>query len=243
MCEASNIKPVFLCCCLFVCVYKRYVQGSCPDYSVGFVPQALKAALQTVCRQDLEAAAALKGGAAAAARAGAAEAANAVGAAGAAVAADAGPSGRASAAGAKILPSRRPPLEPAQLPPPPGIYNLLVQHSAALVAPPLRPLMLDPSSSVGWLYAHGCRCATCGALYAEMRPLAQAVSKLGALGKPALAEGTPAAAAMADAQAAVAAATKRQSQHEAAAHGGAHVHFNQVYHIRESSQGRGKKKI
>jgi hypothetical protein len=174
------------------------VQGSCPDYAVGFVPQALKAALQQVCRLDLEAEA------------------------------EAGAGAAGLSFSAPKLPRRR--LVPVRLPPPPGIYNLLVQHSAELVAPPLRPLMTDPLSSVGWLYAHGCRCATCGALYAELRPLAQAVSKLGALGKPALNEGTPEADAMAAAQTLMAAAAKRQAEHEAAAHGGAHVHFNQVPH-------------
>jgi hypothetical protein len=35
---------------------------------------------------------------------------------------------------------------------------------------------------------------------------------------------------MAAAQTLMAAAAKRQAEHEAAAHGGAHVHFNQVPH-------------
>ena len=84
------------------------------------------------------------------------------------------------------------------------------------------------AQQVHWLYAHGCRCKECGELYAEMKPLAQAVSRLGALGKPNLREGTENGDAMALAQAGMAAVSKRQLQHEAKEHGGAHVHFNQV---------------
>ena len=61
-----------------------------------------------------------------------------------------------------------------------------------------------------------------------MKPLAQAVSRLGALGKPNLREGTENGDAMALAQAGMAAVSKRKLQHEAKEHGGAHVHFNQV---------------
>lgn len=81
---------------------------------------------------------------------------------------------------------------------------------------------------VRWLYAHGCRCKTCGDLYAEMKPLAQAVSRLGALGKPNLREGTENGDAMALAQAGMAAVSRKQLQHEATDHGGQHVHYSQV---------------
>ena len=39
-------------------------------------------------------------------------------------------------------------MPPLKMPPPPGIYNLLVQHSSELVAPPLRHLMTDAESPV-----------------------------------------------------------------------------------------------
>jgi len=39
-------------------------------------------------------------------------------------------------------------IPPIKMPPPPGIYNLLVQHSSELVAPPLRHLMTDAESPV-----------------------------------------------------------------------------------------------
>ena len=63
---------------------------------------------------------------------------------------------------------------PQQMPPPPAIYNLLVQPLALsrLVAPKLRPLMEEGENSpIGWLYAHGCRCVTC--LVLSYWPLSQ----------------------------------------------------------------------
>jgi len=126
-----------------------------------------------------------------------------------------------------------------RMPPPPAIYNMLVQPKAgaALVAPPLRPLMQSALSPVSWLYEHGCRCEECGDIHAQKKPLSQRVGRLSNWLREAelsggggveLAEVEKLEAELAEAQEAMAKVASREMRHENEAHNGEHIHFNEL---------------
>jgi hypothetical protein len=173
-----------------------YLRGECPDYRTGFVAPTSVQALLALCRAEMK-------------RADMAQATQAAGvdevgtdanaravAAAAAALAEAGahspPPWQGWEARRWQLPATREtppqmqkhhpsPSPPRRLPPPPAIYNLLVQPlgGAGLVAAPLRRYMKDDLSPIRWLYAHGCRCATCGVIRSEVLPLSQRISAMG----------------------------------------------------------------